>query len=104
MNRTKRALGLVSVLIISCVCGFIAAYRTGYVPSGLQLLLIALISITAIYAFVMHWKQHKDVKSGFPAEDEMSTGIKYKAGDDRFPGKRQVQPLLAFGLFNCKAF
>ena len=80
MKQTKRALILVSILIMSCIGGFIAAYRTGYVPSGLQLLIIVLIIIAAIYAFVMHWKQHKDVQSGFPAEDEMSTHIKYKAG------------------------
>jgi len=80
MQQTKRSLVLVSILIISCIFGFIAAYRTGYEPTGLYLLIIALIIISAIYAFVVHFKQHKDVQSGFPAEDEMSTRIKYKAG------------------------
>ena len=80
MNPTKRSLVLVSILILSCAGGFIAAYRTGYTPSGFQLIIIALIIFAAIYAFVVHWKQHKDVQSGFPAEDEMSALIKYKAG------------------------
>ena len=84
MKQTKRALLLVSFLIISCVFGFIAAYRTGYEPSGFHLLIMALIIATAIYAFVVHFKQHKDVQSGFPAEDEMSTRIKYKAGHHAF--------------------
>ncbi|MFC1777101.1 hypothetical protein ACFL3I_07145 [Pseudomonadota bacterium] len=80
MKQTKRALLLVSILIMLCIWGFIAAYRTGYIPTGLDLFIFALIMIAGIYAFVTHLKQHKDVQSGFPAEDEMSTRIKYKAG------------------------
>ena len=80
MKQTKRALLLVSILIMLCIWGFIAGYRTGYIPTGLDLFIFALIMIAGIYAFVTHLKQHKDVQSGFPAEDEMSTRIKYKAG------------------------
>jgi len=80
MKQTKRALLLVSILIMLCIWGFIAAYRTGYIPTGLDLFIFALIMIAGIYAFVTHLKQHKDVQSGFPAEDEMTTRIKYKAG------------------------
>jgi hypothetical protein len=84
MINTKNALLLVSILVVLCVWGFIAVYRGGYVPTGKHLLIWALIIITAIYAFVTHLKQHKDVQSGFPAEDEMSTRIKYKAGHHAF--------------------
>jgi uncharacterized membrane-anchored protein len=80
MKQTKRALLLVSILIMLCIWGFIAAYRTGFIPTGLDVFIFALIIIAGIYAFVTHLKQHKDVQSGFPAEDEMSTRIKYKAG------------------------
>jgi nicotinamide riboside transporter PnuC len=80
MKQTKSALVLVSVLIMSCIWGFIIAYKSGYIPTGLHVLILALIMIAGIYAFVTHLKQHKDVQSGFPAEDEMSTRIKYKAG------------------------
>ena len=80
MKQTKRSLILVSVLIISCLLGGIAAFSMGYVPNGLQLLVIVLIIIAAIYAFVTHLRQHREVQSGFPAEDEMSTRIKHKAG------------------------
>ena len=84
MNQTKRALVLVSILIVLCILGMIAAYSTGYEPSGLHLLILGLILTTAVYALVTHYKQHKDVESGFPAEDEMSTRIKYKAGHHAF--------------------
>jgi hypothetical protein len=80
MNQTKRALLLVSILITLCIWGFIAVYKSGFIPTGLDILIFALIIITGIYAFVTHFKKHKDVKSGFPAEDELSTRIKYKAG------------------------
>lgn len=84
MINTKNALLLISILIVLCVWGFIAVYRGGYIPTGKQLLIIALIVISAIYAFVTHLKRYKDVQSGFPAEDEMSTLIKYKAGHHAF--------------------
>lgn len=80
MKQTKRALVLLSILIMFCIWGFIALYKTGYIPTGLDLFIFALIIVAGIYAFVTHFKQHKDVQSGFPAEDEMSTRIKYKAG------------------------
>ena len=80
MKQTKRALILVSILIITCILGIIVAYMTGYVPTGLDVLIVVLIMVAAVYALVTHLKQHKDVQSGFPAEDEMSNRIKYKAG------------------------
>ena len=84
MKQTKIALLLVSILAMLCVWGFIAVYKGGYIPTGLDALIFALIIIGGIYAFVTHLKQHKDVQSGFPAEDEMSTRIKYKAGYHAF--------------------
>lgn len=80
MKQTKRALILVSILVLSCILGIIVAYGAGYIPSGLEVLILVLIVVAGIYAFVTHLKQHKDVQSGFPAEDEMSNRIKYKAG------------------------
>ena len=80
MKPSKIVLLLVSILSMLCVLGFIIVYTDGYMPTGLDVFIIVLIIIAAIYAFVTHLKQHKDVQSGFPAEDEMSTRIKYKAG------------------------
>ena len=80
MKPSKIVLLLVSILSMLCVLGFIIVYTDGYMPTGLDVFIIVLIIIAGIYAFVTHLKQHKDVQSGFPAEDEMSTRIKYKAG------------------------
>jgi hypothetical protein len=80
MNKAKKALPLVSILVMLCIWGFIAAFKGGFVPTGLDIFIFALIIIAGIYAFLRHMRQYKDVKSGFPAEDEMSTRIKYKAG------------------------
>ena len=62
------------------IWGFIAVYKGGFIPTGLDIFIFVLIMIGGMYAFVTHLRRYKDVKSGFPAEDEMSTRIKYKAG------------------------
>jgi hypothetical protein len=80
MKQAKNALLTVSVLVLLGIWGFIALYRSGYIPEGLDIFIFAMIIIAGIYAFATHMKQYKDVRSGFPAEDEMSTRIKYKAG------------------------
>jgi hypothetical protein len=80
MKQAKNALLLVSTLAMLGIWGFIAVYRAGFVPTGLEIFIFLLIMVAAIYAFFTHLKQYKDVQSGFPAEDELSTRIKYKAG------------------------
>ena len=80
MKQSKNALIILAMLSMTFVLGLIGVYRAGYIPKGLDIFIIALTVIAAIYAFVIYLKQHKDVKSGFPAEDEMTTLIKYKAG------------------------
>ena len=80
MKQTRRALLLVSILVMTCIWGFIAVYKSGFIPTGLDIFIFALIMIAGIYACVTHFKKHRDGKSGFPAEDELSTRIKYKAG------------------------
>ena len=47
---------------------------------GLDVFIFAMIMIAGIYAFVVQMRCFKDLKSGFPPEDELSTQIKYKAG------------------------
>ena len=80
MKQTKRALLLIAILILLCIAGVVTALMNGFVPTSLDVFILFLIIVAAIYAFVTHLKQHKDVQSGFPLEDEMSTRIKYKAG------------------------
>ena len=84
MKQTKNTLLLVSVLVMFSIWGFLGVYKTGYIPSGLDIFIFAMIMIGGIYAFVTHLKRHKDFESGFPVEDEMSTRIKYKAGYHAF--------------------
>ena len=80
MKHTKLAIVFVSVVITLSIWGFIAIYRAGYVPNGLQVVIFAIILITGVYAFVTYMRRHKDEQQGFPPEDEFSTRIKYKAG------------------------
>lgn len=84
MKQTKYTLMLVSILFMTAIWGFVFAYRSGFVPTGLDLLIFALIMISGVYAFVTHLKRHKDFEKGIPVEDEMSTRIKYKAGHHAF--------------------
>ena len=84
MKYAKNALMLVSVLAMLSIWGFIALYRGGYVPSGLDVFIFAMILISGVYAFVTHMRRYKDEQSGFPPEDELSTQIKYRAGHHAF--------------------
>jgi len=84
MKQTKNTLLLVSVLVMFSIWGFIAIYKAGFIPTGLDIFIFAMIMIGGIYAFVTQMKRHKDIESGFPVEDEMSTRIKYKAGHHAF--------------------
>ena len=80
MNQTKSPIVVVSVLLIASIWALIALYQAGYVPSGLDAVIFALILISGVYAFVVHMKRHNDMKQGLPPDDELSNQIKYKAG------------------------
>lgn len=80
MKRYKSSLVLVSILFMACIWGFVFAQRSGIIPGGLELFIFLLIMCAGIYAFVQEMKKHKDIENGFPAEDELSDQIKYRAG------------------------
>jgi len=80
VNKAKNTLLLVSILTMLSVWGFVAVYHAGYIPKGLDLFIFALIMISGLYAFVTNMKRYKDEQEGFPAEDELSLRIKYRAG------------------------
>jgi hypothetical protein len=80
MKQLKSNLVPISVLVMLSIWGFIALYRRGYIPNGLDVLIFAMIMIGGVYAFVVQMRRYKDIKSGFPPDDELSTQIKYKAG------------------------
>ena len=84
MKKSRDTLILVSILVMGSIWGFVALYRMGYVPRGLDVYIFALIMISGVYAFVKHMKRYKDEEQGFPPEDELSTQIKYKAGYHAF--------------------
>lgn len=80
MKQPNTKLMPVSVLVMLSIWGFIALYRGGYIPSGLDVFIFAMIMIGGVYAFVVQMRRYKDVKSGFPPDDELSTQIRHKAG------------------------
>jgi len=80
MKPLKSSLVFVSVLAMLSIWGFIAVYRAGYIPSGLDVGIFAIIMISGVYAFVTHMRRYQAEKVGLPPDDELSTLIKYKAG------------------------
>jgi hypothetical protein len=56
MKQTKNTLLLVSVLVMFSIWGFIAVYKAGYIPTGLDLFIFAMIMTGGIYAFVTFFK------------------------------------------------
>lgn len=84
MNQTKSVLLLVTLLISTVVAGIVVLFKSGYTPTGFHLVILTLIVISAIYAFVTHFRRHRDHEKGIPVDDEMSTRIKYKAGHHAF--------------------
>jgi len=79
MNKAKNTLLFVSILSMLSVWGFAAVYHAGYIPQGLDLFIFTVIMVTGLYAFFVNMKRYKDEQDGFPAEDEMSLRIKYRA-------------------------
>ena len=76
----KYSIIMISLLAMACIWGFIFAKRAGVVPGVLEIFIFVLILIGAVYSFVVEMKKHKDRESGFPAEDELSEQVKYRAG------------------------
>ena len=71
---------LTSVLVMFVLLGFGLAYNKGFDFKGLDLLIFALIVVIGGIALLLSYKKDKSIAEGFPAEDEMSLLLKYKAG------------------------
>ncbi len=80
MKQNRKTLLITSVLFMLAIWGFIAVERGTSLFQGLDLLIFALIVILGIVALVNAIKKDREEKEGFPADDERSTQIKYKAG------------------------
>ncbi len=86
MKNAKNTLMFQSILFMFMIWGFAALFNTGYIPAGLDLFIFLMIIVAGVYAFVVNMRKFKDEEAGFPAEDELSTRIKYKAGYYAFIG------------------
>ena len=76
----RHSLVIISLLGMACIWGFVFARRAGVVPGVLEIFIFVLILIGAVYSFFVERKKHRDIESGFPAEDEFSEQVKYRAG------------------------
>ena len=80
MKKENKTFMLTSVLLMFALLGFGIAYNRGFDFKGLDLLIFALIVIVGGIAVFLSHKRDKSIEAGFPAEDEMSLLLKYKAG------------------------
>jgi hypothetical protein len=80
MKQKKVLLFVLLLLVVGLVLAFMKFKDSPEMFSSLNVLIVALIIVLAILALYRSRKKEKEVKAGFPAEDEMSLLLKYKAG------------------------
>ncbi len=80
MTIKRKVLAVSLILITLVILGFIVAVRGPELFTGLELFILILIVILGIVVLVNALKKERDLKAGLPADDELSTRIKYKAG------------------------
>ena len=80
MKAKRQTLMMTSVIIMLAIWGFIALEKGSDLLKGLDLFIFSLIVIIGAIAFFRALKKDKEEKEGLPAEDELSTLIKYKSG------------------------
>jgi len=80
MKAKRKTLMMTSVIIMLAIWGFIALEKGSDLLKGLDLFIFSLIVIIGAIAFFRALKKDKEEKEGLPAEDELSTLIKYKSG------------------------
>ncbi len=71
---------MTSILIMALIWGFIIFTNVSSAMEGLDLFIFTLIILIAVIALIQALKTDKDEKAGLPADDELSTRIKYKSG------------------------
>jgi uncharacterized membrane-anchored protein len=80
MKNATKTVTLTSILIMFILLGFGLAYNRGFDFKGLDLLIFALIVIFGAIALYVSYKRDLSIDAGFPADDEMTLLLKYKAG------------------------
>ncbi|KAA3635992.1 MAG: hypothetical protein DWQ02_08980 [Bacteroidetes bacterium] len=71
---------ITSIIIMMIVLGYIAYQKGVDLFNGLNLVIFLLIIIFGVIALIGSIRKENEAKKGFPAEDELSTQIKYKSG------------------------
>ena len=71
---------IISILIMVVFWGYIVIDKRVNPFQGLELFIFVLIIIIGIIAFIIAFKKDKEIREGFPSDDELSTLIKYKSG------------------------
>lgn len=84
MAKNKSKLLITSIITLLLIGGIIIGFTGLETFRGLNLIILILIIAFAIIAFTKAFKKDREIKKGFPAEDEMSNLIKYKAGYHSF--------------------
>lgn len=80
MKKGNKTFTLTAVLFMFILLGFGLAYNKGFNFKGLDIVIFALIIIIGALALFLSHKRDKSIQEGYPAEDEMSLLLKYKAG------------------------
>jgi peptidoglycan/LPS O-acetylase OafA/YrhL len=80
MQKSKVTLAITSTLTLLIIIGLIIVSKGSNLFAGLNLVIFILIVGIGLIAFVREFKKNREIKAGFPADDELSKRIKYKAG------------------------
>jgi len=80
MKKQNLTFLLITILIVLIILAYILVSGEVNLFKGLELLIFALILILGGIALYNTIKKMKQEKQGIPSEDELSSGLKYKAG------------------------
>ena len=78
--KNRKSLLITSIIIVFLILGFIVLEKGADLFKGLDLLVLVLIVVLAVFSLIKAFKKDKDERVGLKTEDELSTQIKYKAG------------------------
>lgn len=78
----RKQLLVISILIMLIIWGGIAIEKGSdlFTSIGLELVIFIIIVVIGVIAFVFAMKKNKEIKEGFPKDDELSNMLKYKSG------------------------
>jgi hypothetical protein len=80
MKKSRRTLMITFMVIMLSIWGFIIVQKGTNLFKGIDVFIFAIIIILGVVALINAYKKDKEEREGYPAEDELSTIMKYKAG------------------------